>query len=143
MPITLEEAKALKHGDQLHHSASTKADGSCMVYRVSGRPKTWKTRPDEVQVPLKYGLRGTAYLTEKDLDSVHLEGDCRYIQFRDLIPGDMFEFRNRVSGMAEGPWLKRGPRLYIHVDDYHKGVPERHKVGSINVWVYIVRDHPL
>lgn len=143
MAITLEEAKALSYGKQLHHSTLTKADGSCAIYRVSGVPKTWVTRPMEVRVPLKYGLNGNSYLTEKDLESFHLEMDCRYLQFRYLIPGDRFEFRNLKSGMVHGPWQKMGPRLYIHADEAHRGVPTRYKVGSINVWVYIVHDYPL
>jgi len=34
--------------------------------RRNGATKTWKTRPSEFHVPIKFGLRGTARLTETD-----------------------------------------------------------------------------
>ena len=66
-PITLDEAKALTHGDILHHRTNRNADGSAQRWRVNGKVKRWKTRPDEIQVPLKYGLRGYGYLDHWDI----------------------------------------------------------------------------
>lgn len=34
--------------------------------RASGACKTWKTRPDAFKVPIKYGLRESAYLTNEN-----------------------------------------------------------------------------
>jgi len=70
--ITLEQAKNLKPGDILHHNRNKNADGSCQRWRVNGKVKTWKSRPEMVRVPLKYGLRRYDSLTERDLDLVHL-----------------------------------------------------------------------
>lgn len=72
MAITLSQAKALKPGNYIHHVDDKNADGTPRRWRVTGRPKTWKTRPDEVRVPLKYGLRGYDSLTEHDLNQVNL-----------------------------------------------------------------------
>jgi hypothetical protein len=42
------------------------ADGT--YWRRNGKIKEWKTRPEDFQLPLKYGLRDYAYLTPVNLD---------------------------------------------------------------------------
>jgi hypothetical protein len=71
MAITLEEAKRLQHGTILYYTKACNADGTPQRYRVAGTPKTWKTMPEKVEVPLKYGLKTWARLTEN-----HLEHFC-------------------------------------------------------------------
>jgi hypothetical protein len=68
--ITLEQAKALRHGDVVHE------DHSCKKWRVSGKVRLWKTRPEKVKVPLKHGLFSHGYLTEHELGRCHMEEDC-------------------------------------------------------------------
>lgn len=34
--------------------------------RVSGKCKTWKTRPDEFKLPVKYGMYESLYITERN-----------------------------------------------------------------------------
>jgi len=70
MPITLERAKCLKHGDILHHVEFKNADGTPQRWRVNGVPHVWKTRPNEVCVPIEHGLRDHDYLTERELEFV-------------------------------------------------------------------------
>jgi len=65
--MTLSEAKALKRGDMIYHKYLQNADGTAMRYRVNGKIRTWKTRPNEVQVPLKRGLYEYGHLTEENL----------------------------------------------------------------------------
>ncbi|MCK4777290.1 MAG: hypothetical protein KAS39_02860 [Actinomycetia bacterium] len=65
--ITLEQAKALKHGDILHHITHNNADGTPERWRVNGAVQTWKTRPNDVCVPLKRGLREYDYLDKDNL----------------------------------------------------------------------------
>jgi len=67
MAITLEQAKALKNGDHIHHNTATNADGTPQRFRISGKPKTWKTRPNEVKVPIKRGMYENGYLTEDNI----------------------------------------------------------------------------
>ena len=63
MPITLEQAKNLKYGDELHHDTFKNADGKTpMRFRVSGAVKTWKRDENRIRVPLKRGLYETGYL---------------------------------------------------------------------------------
>lgn len=63
--VTIQQAKKLKHGQTLHHKTMRNADGTPMRARVTGKVQTWKTRPQEVKVPLKHGMYDTGYLTER------------------------------------------------------------------------------
>ncbi len=42
----------------------TNADGTPLRVRRSGQLKTWKTRPGQYRLPVKYGLKTGAYITE-------------------------------------------------------------------------------
>ena len=44
----------------------TNADGSPLRVRRNGRLKTWKTRPGQYRLPVKYGLKTGAYITEEN-----------------------------------------------------------------------------
>lgn len=63
VPLTLEELKAMKPGDIMYMVEPTKT----YALKVNGQPKTWVTRPNEVQVPYKYGLYDHGYITHNDL----------------------------------------------------------------------------
>jgi hypothetical protein len=52
-PMTFEETLVLKHGDECLFHAN---DGSARRVRVMGKVKTWKTRPRDLSVPVKYGM---------------------------------------------------------------------------------------
>ena len=70
--ITLDQAKKLEYGDILYHVINRNADNTPQRWRVNGKVKTWKTRPDEVRIPLKHGLYSYDYLTHDDLELVCL-----------------------------------------------------------------------
>lgn len=57
--MTVEEAKQLSYGQQVKMIGM---DGTLRNLKVNGQPQTWKTRPGEVRVPVKYGLKGTGQL---------------------------------------------------------------------------------
>ncbi len=61
MTLSIEQAKQLKYGDELYTMSLKNSDGSPQRWRVNGKPKTWKTRPNDVKVPIKRGLREYAY----------------------------------------------------------------------------------
>jgi hypothetical protein len=47
------------------------------LFRRNGRTKTWKTRPDEFHLPVKYGFRGTgSYITHINAADWHVDADC-------------------------------------------------------------------
>ena len=64
--ITLEQAKELPLGRTLYHVSNKNADGSPQRWRVNGKIKLWKTRPDHFRVPLKHGLYWYDYLTHEN-----------------------------------------------------------------------------
>ena len=70
MPITLEQAKQLKHGDILYCNTMTNADGSPQRWRVNGQVKTWKRDLYRIQIPLKYGLYNYSYLCNGKIANV-------------------------------------------------------------------------
>ena len=76
MSMTLEQAKALRHGDVLHHETNKNADGTCQRWRVNGEVKRWKRDQDRIKVPIKHGMYRYNYLTEKNLHLVHSENEC-------------------------------------------------------------------
>lgn len=76
--ITLDRAKSLELGEVLHHNTHRNADGTCERWRVNGAPKVWVTRSLEVKVPVKHGLRDYSYVTEHELEVVHLAEECPF-----------------------------------------------------------------
>lgn len=57
-PLTVRELKALSYGDRVSFISRMR---DVRTVKVNGAPKTWKTRPNDVKVPLKYGLYEFAY----------------------------------------------------------------------------------
>lgn len=65
--ITKEIALTLRHGQILHHKTLKNADKTPMRVRVTGKVKTWKTRPDHFRIPVAHGLYTFGYV-EKSVD---------------------------------------------------------------------------
>jgi hypothetical protein len=51
---------------QFHHKTLRNSDKTPVRCRKNGKCITWKTRPTEFKLPVKVGLRGTGYLTERN-----------------------------------------------------------------------------
>lgn len=62
--ITKEIAVSARHGTTFHHKTLKNADGTPLRGRVNGKCKTWKTRPTEFRLPMKYGLKECFYIDE-------------------------------------------------------------------------------
>lgn len=62
--ITKDQATSLIHGTQLFTDLDQNADGSPARWRVTGKCKVWKTRPEEFSVPLKHGMYTYGYLNQ-------------------------------------------------------------------------------
>ena len=61
--ITIKQAVAAYYRQEFHHAKVNNADGTPARCRVNGKCKTWKTRPNDFQLPVKYGLRDCFYIT--------------------------------------------------------------------------------
>lgn len=74
MGITLEQAKKLEYGTVLYHIENRDSNGDPQQWRVAGAPRTWKTMPERVVVPLRYGLqKSTTHMSESELGLVCLK----------------------------------------------------------------------
>jgi hypothetical protein len=62
--ITIEQAKALKHGDILFSETLKDSKGYPLRVRVSGKLKTWVRSPNEFRLPIKYGLYQSSEVTD-------------------------------------------------------------------------------
>jgi predicted AAA+ superfamily ATPase len=64
-PMSFDEVCALRGTHELVHTAyygSRHNEKGLVHVLVNGKPKTWKTRPGDVRVPVKYGLYEYAYI---------------------------------------------------------------------------------
>jgi hypothetical protein len=57
--LSIEEIKQLQPGQRVKFISSLMGD--VRECKVNGKPKTWKTRLNDIKVPLKYGLYEYAY----------------------------------------------------------------------------------
>jgi hypothetical protein len=64
--INKAQAVAAKHGDIFYHRSMRNADGTPLRVRVTGKCKTWAKKPEEFKLPVKYGLRDSSYITERN-----------------------------------------------------------------------------
>lgn len=70
--VSFVQARRLHYGDELYHKYLKNADGSAQRWRVTGMPKTWKTRPGEIRVPLKRGMSEYGVLDQYNLNDFTL-----------------------------------------------------------------------
>ena len=66
--ITKEQAVAAHYRQGLHHATKKGSDKLPVRARVNGKCKTWKTRPECFQLPVKHGLYQCFYITERNAD---------------------------------------------------------------------------
>lgn len=81
MPVTKEQAFSGRH---FHHGECKKIIGprggvtfERQEWRSNGQLKTWKTRPNEFRLPIKYGLYEYSYLTDENARAFHRAEDCK------------------------------------------------------------------
>lgn len=84
--ITKEEAMQLRYGQEIHCNivrTCKRVVGPrggvkdiIIRVRVTGQCKTWKTRPNEFRVPVKYGLYESGELTERNAEYFHFASAC-------------------------------------------------------------------
>jgi hypothetical protein len=51
-------------------------------WRRNGKTQTWKTRPTEFKIPVKYGFRTYDYITNQEADLVHTAEDCPVLKIQ-------------------------------------------------------------
>lgn len=58
-----QEVVAARPYQHFYHRTKRNADGTAVRCRANGACKTWKTRPDDFRLPVKYGLKTCFYIT--------------------------------------------------------------------------------
>lgn len=66
-PMTLDDLKTANGDTYFVFIGQRNSAGRFVRVRVNGKPKTWKRRPFNVEVPWKYGLYEYGHLTQTDV----------------------------------------------------------------------------
>jgi len=84
--MTKQQAMACHYRQELHFTGRhpcTRTVGprggvkqDVTVVRVSGRCQTWKTRPEEFRLPVKYGPYENGAVTQNNCGYFHLPEEC-------------------------------------------------------------------
>jgi hypothetical protein len=61
-----EDAISADYRQTFYHAKLRNADNSAVRARVNGMCKTWKTRPTQFRLPVKYGMNTCFYITENN-----------------------------------------------------------------------------
>ena len=62
--LTVEDIQA---GHEFWHRLVPNADGTPVRCRKAGKLKTWKSRPQDFKLPVKYGLKNSFYITPENI----------------------------------------------------------------------------
>lgn len=81
--ITKEHAENSYYREEFYHTSLKNADGTPVRCRVNGKCKTWKTRPTEFRLPVKYGLRDCFYITPANAEEWVTPAD--YLLYHDNV----------------------------------------------------------
>jgi hypothetical protein len=78
--LTLQQALEAR---EFHEDGCTKTIGPRggqtlrqYVWRRNGRTQTWRTRPGEFRIPVKFGMRSYDYITDREAPRFHTPEDC-------------------------------------------------------------------
>jgi hypothetical protein len=84
--ITKDQALQLQHGDTVHFGQCLKligARGATRIqseqWRISGKLHTWKTRPEQWVIAIKFGLYQSSCMTNNNAENFHLPSECNCI----------------------------------------------------------------
>ena len=69
--LTFEECQALQYG---MHVDFIDNRGQVRQAKVNGAVKTWKTRPGDLLIPMKYGLMECFYVTWRNTQPLSING---------------------------------------------------------------------
>ena len=73
--LTKAELQNLPHGIIFQHTSLKGSDGRPLRCRANGKLKTWKTRPEDFQLPVMHGLYLCFYITNSNAHEWSLSND--------------------------------------------------------------------
>lgn len=82
--VTKEQAMNASYREEFHYGECTETIGArgakrrtTVTVRVCGLCKTWKTRPDEFALPVRYGIQKRTHgITHENAHEFHRAVDC-------------------------------------------------------------------
>jgi hypothetical protein len=84
--VTKEQLATARHFHYTGTSSCSRVVGprggvkvSIVEVRASGQLKTWKTRPAEFRLPVKYGLYESFAIDHGNAMDFHVPGDCQLV----------------------------------------------------------------
>lgn len=88
--MTRDQALAADYHTELHYGICKRVTGprggvtlKVETWRINGRCKTWKTRPEDFSLPIKYGFKGPYdYVTPSNMESYHLAAECQPLEMK-------------------------------------------------------------
>jgi hypothetical protein len=90
--ITMQQALSATEFHENHEPA-----GKIYTWRRNGATQTWKTRPGEFRIPVKYGLRGYGQIYHTDASRFHVASECPTRHVRVTMPGGAGEWFGIVT----------------------------------------------
>lgn len=116
--ITKQDALTADRFHEDHEPA-----GKIYEWRRNGATQTWKTRPDDFRIPVKYGYRSTSQLTQADAHRFHRADQCPTRHVRVTMPEDSGEW----FGIVTSDQFDGQTRVTVQVTTKGKS---KHRVGS-------------
>lgn len=84
--VTKQQAMTERH---FHMNGCSKTVGprggetfTCYRWRASGMCQTWKTRPDDFRLPIKFGMYRSYKLTQDTAHEFHVASECPVPELR-------------------------------------------------------------
>ena len=84
--VTKEQAVSVRYGQELHYTGNSQCSRKegprggvkekVMRVRVSGQCTTWKTRPDDFRLPVKYDRYESSAIEPRNAHLFHLPSEC-------------------------------------------------------------------
>lgn len=90
--ITFEQAMTADRFHEDHEPA-----GKIFEWRRNGATQTWKTRPGQFRIPVKYGLRSYGQIYDHDAGRFHVASNCPTRHVRVTMPAGAGEWFGIVT----------------------------------------------
>lgn len=116
--VMIDKEKALakvKPGAEIHEEGCC-LDGKrtkIIRWRVTGKVKTWKTRPNDFDFPVAHGLYTHSRINQSNGHLVHFADECPLVKRRTTKRQEAIDFL-LSKGMTEVPSKSRKYRVFKH-----------------------------
>lgn len=122
--LTETRAQAVRYGQTLYHLTDRNANGTPRRFRVSGKCQTWKMRPGEFRLPVKFGWRGYTAITPHSAWGFTTDED-------EAKSSKTYEQGSILSGFI---------RSHQYREDDNALIVTFARVGLDNCWFFVVRN---